>query len=565
MMQSDLATLLITRAKSAPNRQIYSFLDTKGKEQSVTYQQLLHSSQEIAARLVSITSPEHIIVLSFRPSLIFIEMVYGCILAGRTFMPVYPMYSEHDIERTKKLVENIPDVLIVMDHTLDKAESETFDLPLISYRELLAIEPIKRDYRVAETKNNDTVFLQPSAGTTRLPKSVMVTKQSLMNCLFNMKVALNLTSDDIGCSWLPPFNDMGLIGAIFLPLYVDFTIYLMRSSSFVLDPLSWISMLSERKVTITAAPNWAYDICCYHYKNQKSFDCDLSNLRLAINSAEMIRAKTILNFYEIFKPHGLKWESLFTVYGLAEATLMVSANSLGEGPYIGSFNRDLLHDGIVEHCDADDRNRIDLVASGKCIDSMNCLIVDECQSQCKCSFQVGEILVRGNSLTLGYFKETETTESVYISSNLENENIQYVKTGDIGFMDDQGYLFVIGRAKDAVKSSCSVVCAEEIEAIVSDTLKLEPNCATSAVFISDTDISKLVIIQEIPNHCIKYNDYVEQIEGAIGPIFSISLDKIIFVSIGEIPRTTSGKIKRHAALVLHNFDLLEPKYVHSFS
>ena len=566
-MMKDLTSALYQAAELTPERQLYSFLGSNGEKQNLTNSELLKAAQFFAEIFTKLTHENDIIVLSLKPSLKFIELTFGCILAKRTFLPVYPMRSPHDIARTQALLNKIPAALIVTDFPYKEKDKALFRCPVIPFYELEGLPATKKNSRLELEieKEDHPIFLQASSGTTRGPRAIIINSEALMACLQNMQEALSLSYQDIGSSWLPPYHDMGLIGAIFLPLFADFPVYLMKPSSFAHNPMSWIQALSDYQVSVTAAPNFAYDLCCSRFLTDSPKEIDLSHLRRIVNSAEMLRSKTLHRFYDTFKPYGLKWDAITPAYGLAEATLMGTSNPLNQGPCIRSFSRDALHEGVAKECPISETNGIDLTSSGKPIKNMDCIIVDretllECQP-----YNIGEIWVKGSSLTSGYFYDEQGTKYVYTSVSDElSHQVAYVRTGDTGFMDKQGYLFVTGRLKDTIKTAHGLVSAEEIEEIVDQSLGFDALYATAALMLADQDKTEIVVLKEVPRGD-SYTAHAQLIYEHIRKLTAVRINKVVFVRQGQIPRTTSGKIKRHVAIVLFKYNLLEVSAIKSFS
>ncbi len=556
-MKNDLATILYMRAESFSNKNIYSFIDSKGTIQNLNYEELLLSSEKFARALSSMTRSQEAILLSLEPSLKFIEILFGCILAKRIFIPTYPMRSKHDIARIEALTKKYPVSLIITDRILEQNGWSPLVSPIVSVSDLEHIGFNENKHNSPMIFDSDIIFFQPSSGTTRFPKAVMVTNDALISCLGNMQDALKLSSDDIGCSWLPPYHDMGLIGAILLPLFVNFPVYLMRPSNFIIDPINWLKIISKYKISVTAAPNLAYELCCSRYSCDLGDTIDLSHLRLAINSAEMIKSTTLHRFYNRFKDHGLRWEALSPAYGLAEATLMVSSKPCDEGPRIMTFSRDELRKGRAKKNNLDfPTDKVELVSSGKAINKMDIKIVDRETQTLRKTYEIGEIWVRGNSITTGYFQDEESNNAVYVTPNFDSDSSVYVRTGDSGFLDDEGYVFVTGRIKDAIKTSNGLVFAEEIESLVDELLPVSPIYSSAALLLSDQEKTEIVILKEVPDSqfCKKYADLIQE---HLRQYLTIRIDMVVFLPQGAIPRTTSGKIKRHAAIILMKYDLFE--------
>ncbi|WP_032112169.1 AMP-binding protein [Candidatus Paracaedibacter symbiosus] len=336
---------------------------------------------------------------------------------------------------------------------------------------------------------------------------------------------------------------------------MKFPTHLSSPKSFLRDPLQWLRNIAHHWATITAAPNLAYDLCRHRFQKDNNDSLDLSHLRIAINSSEMVRAQTLCRFYETFKITGFKWESFVPAYGLAEATLMVSCKDVKQAPYIQSFSRVSLHEGKLIPCDDKSVNTVDLVSSGKLLHNISCRIVDRYTLRPRLPYEIGEVWIKGKSLALGYYRDTVSTDLSF-NQQFIGEEEQYLRTGDSGFVDDQGHLFIIGRIKDLVTVEGKDISAEEIEGLIEDTFAPDPTYRTAALLLEHQEKPEIVIVKEIQN-ASDLEALSLQVHTHIKEKLLLKIDRIIFVSRGSLPLTTSGKVKRHAAAILLKNDLLE--------
>lgn len=554
-MNQNIREILYKRFINTPDRLVFSYINTRSGNINLSYRDLWEQSYRLALVLQKLTKENEVILVTIKPSIHYIVTIFSCILAGRTFLPTYPTISKQDMERTDSLIKRYSIPLVIDDSTAEEWEGQ-FSCLSYTIEELYRMgQSISGGIKLENTPLANPLFLQASSGTTRYPKAIIIDNECLIAGLSNMKEALSVTDQDIGCSWLPPYHDMGLIGCIFLAVYGNFPVHFMSSSSFILDPLSWLKLIDQLKVTITAAPNLAYDLCAARFQTTPLQGLDLKSLRVAINGSEMIRAKTINKFSQVFQQSGFNRRMFRCAYGLAEATLMVTCNPLNSEPHIQSFLQTSLHQGVCIPCSADDQNAIQLVSSGSVVPNMICKIVDRNTQELRQAYEVGEIWVKGTSLTRGYYQDEEKTTENYVLAPFEEGEI-YIRTGDSGFKDDQGQLFVIGRIKDLIKTPHGLVSAEEIEHVIDDLLSLDPSYRTTAIIIENQLISEIIIIKEVPKNKDFTND-TQRIYEYLKKLLSVRISKVIYARRGQIPRTKSGKTKRHAAIILLKYDLLD--------
>jgi acyl-CoA synthetase (AMP-forming)/AMP-acid ligase II len=565
-----IAQHLTRLAKKTPDKVAFTYAGKQGSKDTLTYLALHESALEGGESLQDQCPSDGVIFIAMRQSIEFLKILFGAVYSGRTFLPTYPIRNQHDIARLKGIAQAVRPSVILVDETAPvEMVKQVFSVPVLTIRDLKQGQKLPHAHQ-----NQGVVFLQCSSGTTRLPKAIEVTAEALGNCLTNMATCFDANPGDIGCSWLPPYHDMGLIGGIFLPIYTGFTTHLMPSSNFMMNPLSWLELASKTRATITVAPNIAYALCVARIKKYP-INLDLSSVRLMINSAQMIYAQTLDEFTRIFEAYGLSPKALRTAYGLAEATLMVTCTPPNEFPHRETFSRSALRRGLALPIPEKGADPMTLVSSGQPLESMEVRSVDPEQGVPLDPYHVGEIWVSGNSLTLGYYRNQVATAEVFdrsLGSNpSHSESKKYIATGDMGFLDENRNLYVLGRRKDFIKGAEGEIAAEEIEALIETTVSQDPSYRCAALMISrseassktSSEVSELVILREIERGKDPMAQ-AHQLRSLIQTTLTIPVRKILYLRRGEIPTTTSGKVKRHVALVLYQHRLLDPLHLIEF-
>ena len=551
-----IAQLLMRLAEEYPDKIAFSFKGRDESSQTVTYRELHRDALCIAASIIQNNPDRKVVYVAMRQSIGFIKVLFGCIYSGMTFLPTYPIRNIHDIARLKEIIKTVDPAFIIVD---DVAPLDELNKHLNC--EIVPALNLSTDETLSSPKPTaDCVFFQCSSGTTRNPKAIQVTKKSLIAGLANMKQYFNLTPSDIGCSWLPPYHDMGLIGCIFLPVYVGFTTHLMSPSAFMMNPLSWLEYISLVRATISVAPSIAFDLCARRAKAKH--DClDLSSLRILVNSAQMIQPRVTEKFVATFASMGLNPDAMLNAYGLAEATLMVTCTQSSQAMEQYGFQRLALRKGIVSPLTYD-ADPIYVANCGKPICGMSIKIVDRFTGNLMPANSVGEIWVSGNSLTGGYYLDVESTSTIF-NRKINGLDESYIATGDTGFVSADGCLFITGRIKDSIKTGHGLVSAEEIEEIIESHDYLDPSYRCAALMITRHDESEIVVLREIDRE-VDPVAHGSQMLYLLRKHYMLGVNKIIYMRRGKIPTTTSGKIKRHAATVLYTHDLLDPLYEYSF-
>lgn len=542
-------------SRDNPDQLAFSFKGRDNTTQSVSYAELDRDARHIAATLIKNNPTKKPVYIAMRQSIGFVKVLFGAIYSGITFLPTYPIRNAHDIARLKSITQTVEPAFIIVDDVAPINElGEHVDYDIVAANDLRGDICLDRPEPMAEC-----VFLQCSSGTTRSPKAIQVTRTALTAGLENMCQHFQVTSDDVGCSWLPPYHDMGLIGGILLPVYAGFTTHLMSPSSFMMNPLSWLEYISQVRATITVAPNVAYDLCVRRLAH-RHLTLDLSCLRIMVNSAQMIQPRTIDEFIASFQPYGLNPNTLLNAYGLAEATLMVTCTRANEAFVPASFQRSVLRKGVaVPSLNINDR--ILMANCGKPISGIGVAIVDR-KTNCPVEpNQIGEIWVSGNSITGGYYQHTSTADVFH--KKIKGHESEFISTGDTGFLSPEGNLFVTGRIKDTIKIRSGLISAEEIEEIVESNDFQDSSYRCAALMITRHDESELVVLREIERD-LDPVAHGSQMLYLLRKNYMIDVSKIVYLRRGTIPTTTSGKVKRHAAIVLYMHDLLEPIFEYKF-
>jgi myxalamid-type polyketide synthase MxaB len=345
-----------------------------------------------------------------------------------------------------------------------------------------------------------------------------------------------------GVIWLPPYHDMGLIGGLLQPLYGGFPVVLLSPGAFIQRPLRWLQAVSRYRATTSGGPSFAYELCVERTTPEQRAGLDLSSWRLAFNGSEPVRHDTLERFARAFAPWGFRAEAFYPCYGLAEATLLVS----GAGPAAPTVR--------WFHVRALEQNRIVSVAprapDAKALVSCGTVIAGECavvdpESGRRCSAeQVGEVWLRGPSVAGGYWHRPDETRAVF-QARLDNGSGPFLRTGDLGFLRD-GELYITGRLRDLIIIRGTNYYPQDIERTVELCHPaLRPG---GAAFSFEEDSREcLAVVQEIDFERAQDPGAVfGAARAAVATEHELQVDAIVLVRAGRIPRTSSGKVQRHA-------------------
>ncbi|MBD2256620.1 fatty acyl-AMP ligase [Pseudanabaena sp. FACHB-2040] len=551
--------LLSCRAHDQPNQTAYTFLqDGEAEAVDLTYRQLDEQARAIAATLQSLNATGSRALLIYPPGLEFIAAFFGCLYAGVVAVPAYPPRRNQSLSRLHAIAANAEPKLALTTATLLKDIEKRFTQELgLNQLHWVASDALASSLATAWQEpdlNRDTLaFLQYTSGSTGTPKGVMVSHGNLVHNSSLIHKSFADTPQSQGVSWLPPYHDMGLIGGVLQPLYVGAPTVLMSPMAFMQKPLRWLQAISRFKATTSGGPNFAYDLCIRKVTLKHLANLDLSSWEVAFTGAEPVRAETLRQFAEVFAPCGFREEAFHPCYGMAETTLMVTGKVKSASPVLHTVSSTALEQNQVVPTPKAQEGSRTLVGCGQTWLDLNVLIVDP-QSLTLCpANQVGEIWVSGPSVAQGYWNREEQTQQTFdaypVDAQPETlEQGPFLRTGDLGFLLD-GELFITGRIKDLMIIRGQNHYPQDIELTVERSHSaLRAGCG-AAFTVENKGEERLVIVQEVErNYLRKLNvqEVVGNICRAITAQHSLQVYATVLVKTGSIPKTSSGKIQRHA-------------------
>jgi acyl-CoA synthetase (AMP-forming)/AMP-acid ligase II len=357
-------------------------------------------------------------------------------------------------------------------------------------------------------------FVQFTSGSTARPRGAVLSQRAALTSAWAMAGALGLTAQDVGVAWLPFFHDMGLVGVVLSSLAAGFPVHVLPPGEFLLRPSRWLELLSEARATVTVAPNFAFDLVLRRASSAFA-SLDLSRLRFVLNGSEPVLRRTVDGFQRAGAVAGLRRGAVLPVYGLAE-------NALGV-----AFQQEGAPDA-------------DVVVDGRSVPSVGVplpgmeVAVRRPDGRVALAGEEGEVTVRGPTVMDGYLGDDEATARA-----LRNG---WLWTGDRGLVQG-GRLYVTGREKELVIKAGRKFHPADIEQLVAEVVDAPPNgVAAFSVLREAAGGEELVVVVELRRK--DEGDVARRIRGRLSEVLGVMVDRVELVGAGDLPRTTSGKLRR---------------------
>jgi 1-acyl-sn-glycerol-3-phosphate acyltransferase len=517
---------------------------------SITYRQLADSAREAAQGLIERdVAPGDCVALMLPTGLDFFVAFFAILYAGATPVPIYPpmrlaQLEEHLRRQTGILRNAGARMLITVPEArgvaaLLKAQVESLTA-VASVAELSSSTPATLP-RVAETS---IALIQYTSGSTGDPKGVVLTHANLLANVRAMGQAMAATSSDVLFSWLPLYHDMGLIGAWLGPLYFAVPLYVMSPLSFLVRPESWLWGIHRYRATLSAAPNFAYELCLNKIGDEALKGLDLSSLRMTLNGAEPVSVPTLRRFTERFAPYGFRPDAMAPVYGLAENSVGLAFPPHDRPPVIDRVDREALTKrGIAEPARPDSKHPLEIPSCGLPLPGNEVRIVDDLGLELG-ERREGRLEFRGPSSTSGYFRNQAKTRDLMHGGWYDSGDRAYMAGGEI---------YLTGRIKDIIIRAGRNIYPQEIEVGVAEIEGVRKGCV--AAFGSTdpaTGTERMIVVAETresdPAVRAALQERAQQITADIA---GAPADEIVLAPPHAVPKTSSGKIRRSAAKELY--------------
>ncbi|NUP10560.1 MAG: fatty acyl-AMP ligase [Polyangiaceae bacterium] len=524
-----------------------TFMRADGEERKVSFPDLWQTACQRAQALyaVGLQKGDRVALVLPEPDE-FVLTFMACLTAGIVAVPMYPPQTLAKLEAYGDTVRHIlaasgAKVLITSATLKEMLASHIAD----SARIVLESE-VRGDAANAAPPPavdlEDLAFLQFTSGSTSKPKGVMVTFGNLAaNAHAIMVDGLKSTPADKGVSWLPLYHDMGLIGFVVAPLYTLVQVMFLPTMAFIRRPSIWLDAIHRFRGTITFAPNFAYALAARAITDAQSKSWDLSCMRHLGCGAEPIQADVLRAFLSRFAPNGLAPTSVLPSYGMAEATLAITFWDDDKELKTDVLDIEAMRAGVARPPQADGpaSKTMELVACGRAFPNHE-LKISNARGDALPERHVGEIWVKGPSVTRGYYGDPEATEETFGGG--------WLRTGDLGYVAD-GNVFICGRAKDLIIINGKNYYPQDIEAVVSRAPGVRDGQCVAFSDLDDTGAERCVLVAEakIGPRAGTIGDIVAQIVQLVRAEIGIVPSEVHLIKRGTLPKTSSGKVRRREA------------------
>lgn len=505
-----LIDLLAYRAENTAVSAAYTFL-----QEPVTFQTLWQRINQFATYLQSLKIERgERVVMALPNGHDFFAAFYGVQRAGGIAVPIYPGFSPQRIVAMVQLCE--ARIVILPADTPPaqlagfKKQAEQFHLTLITVSDATSSLP---NGTFPHIEPNDVAFIQYTSGSTGNPKGVQLSHRNLLDNVRQMIAGMEITEADIFVSWLPVYHDMGLILKTMVPFYLAASVYLLPTSLSDID--SWLRTIQTHQATFTAAPDFAYRLALRRINDPNAYD--LSSLRVALNAAEPVRATTMQAFESTFNLQNV----MVAGYGLAEATVGVSMWKPSTPSRVNGRGQ---------------------VSVGRPFPHIDITILQD--DQPVAIGEIGEIAIQSIANSRGYFNNPAATEGLFWQQSSHGKTA--VRSGDLGYLDEDGYLYIVGRKKNIIIHAGQSVYPQEVEEVV-NAVKLVRYSMALGLDRGGVEGEQVVIFAEVRGSqstpATTFENIVIDIVQAFNGRFGFRPARVYLVKPKTIPLTYNGKLQ----------------------
>lgn len=552
----DFPTMIAALEYAAKGQRGFNFYDARGDLTEVlTFQNLMIGSQEIGRKISasSIDRGDRVALIA-ETSSDFLNFFFGCQYAGAlpTPLPLPTTFGQREgyVAQLALQMKSCGASAVICPHYMKslvtEAAKKVKTVTFCGTSEEF-VESVDGEGDLFEPTPKDVAYLQYSSGSTRFPHGIIVTHRSLMaNCHGISTHGVQLRDGDRCVSWLPFYHDMGLVGTVLACVSSQVTTDYIATEDFARRPLTWLTLISRNKGTVSYSPTFGYDICTRRVSENMLKDLDLSSWRGAGIGADMIQPDVMTAFAKRFKKAGYRETSFVPSYGLAECTLAVSFMPLETGIVTDLVDERILSGELTfEELGAEKKKKRrrynngapmrKVVNCGKPLPEFEVDIKDPAGAILP-DKEIGRIFVRGPSVMQGYFDDPKATKEVLSKDG-------WLDTGDMGYML-KGCIYIVGRVKDLIIINGKNHWPQDIEWAVEQIAGVRSGDAAAISVPGEAkEEVPLVLVQCRFSDDEDRRKLIEQAKKTVQQIAGVKC-RIELVPPRTLPRTSSGKLSR---------------------
>jgi acyl carrier protein len=542
-----------------PERMHIRILGDEDEQDTVTYRQLWEGATRVAAALQQrgLQTGESVAIMLPTGREYFFGF-FAVLLAGGIPVPIYPPARRSQLEdhlrRHGGILNNCQASMLI---TVSEARmiAQLLKSQVVSLRDTTTVSDLLSqpgEYVRPVIGSSDIAFIQYTSGSTGSPKGVVLTHANLLANIRAMGEAVEADSNDVFVSWLPLYHDMGLIGAWLGSMYFAFSFIVMSPLTFLTRPQRWLWAMHHYRGTLSAAPNFGYELVLKRVPDEVLKGFDLSHWRCAFNGAEPVSPDTISRFTRRLSPAGFKAEAMMPVYGLAESSVGLAFPPLHTVPRIDYVQREeFTHTAHARPSDVSDSSALAFVTGGQPLPGHAIRIVDR-DGKPLPERHEGALQFRGPSSTSGYYRNPEATQQLFRD--------EWLDTGDLAYLAD-GYLFVTGRSKDLIIRAGRNIYPQEVEEVVSNIDGVRKGCVVAfGTREPRTGTERLVLIAETRQQDERARQSIEkEITSVASDLIGLPPDEVILAPPHTVLKTSSGKVRRSACREMYERGELEKR------
>ena len=556
--QDHLLSVVRHWAELIPDQNAYCFTDGESIQVALTYAELWEEVRGLAGAMQHRVEPGQRILLLYPPGLDFVVGLFACHALGAIAVPAFPPRRNRKASRIRSIVSDADTRIAfsteaIADQLVGGTRHEDLEGVTVIGTDSKSLRDAAGWKEPSNLTPDSLAILQYTSGSTGSPKGVMLTHRNVLaNCELIID-GFEPQREYCGMAWLPAYHDMGLVGGILQPMYFGRSATLMSPMTFLQRPDRWLQTISRLGIQISGGPNFAYQLCVDKINDSEMDGVDLSCWKIAFNGAEPIRPATLDAFSNRFAKYGFRREAFSPCYGMAETTLMVTAGPAAGSPVIRTFDGTKIDKKIAEAVPADHADARTLVGCGRVLAGETVKIVDPGTLTILDDGGIGEIWVQSPSVGQGYWQAAVPTANTFGGMTADGQG-PFLRTGDLGFLHD-GQLYISGRLKDMIIVRGVNRYPQDIEQTVESATTAVQAGSVAAFAMTYHDREQLVIVAEtVRQRGLDWDDQLQKIRRAVTAEHELPPDAVYLVRNSSVPKTSSGKIQRHACMdaVLQN-------------